>query len=290
MNLSIIVPVYNHEAYVSECFYSILNANISCKHEVVFLDDGSTDNSAVLLEILIKESKKSNYKLLRQVNSGISKTLNRLIEYSSGSHIVICASDDMLLPEGVTERLQFLENNPTKLAVIGDALAIDSNGGTIAQSAMSEYFGVSIEGMLSNIKRELVINWGAIPSTLMVKRKIFDIIGQFDESLKVEDRDFFLRMLSVNLLGFTSANVSCYRILTTSASRGGARKRFDVYNDVARANVRHAKNFSGLEYLYLNSHRLDVRICNKYTPFRFVQILIVKIFRKSIFKALLFLD
>lgn len=289
MNLSILVPVYNHEAYVSECFSSILNANISCEHEVIFLDDGSTDNSAILLEFLINDSKSDNYKLLRQSNSGISKTLNRLIEYSSGNHIVICASDDMILPDGVTERLQFLENNPSKLAVIGDALAIDSTGKTIAQSAMSQYFGVSIKRMFSNIKRELVINWGAIPSTLMVKRKIFDIIGHFDETLKVEDRDFFLRMLSVDLLGFTSAKVSCYRILKSSASRGGPRKRFDVYKDVARANVRHANNFSGIEYLYLSSHRLDLHICSKYTLFRFVQIMLVKIFRKTIFKTFVFL-
>lgn len=92
--LSIIIPVYNTEKHLKKCFDSIINQNNS-EIEVVIVNDGSTDNS----EVIIKEytSKyKDVFTYYKKDNTGVSDTRNFGVEKASGKYIMFLDSDDYI--------------------------------------------------------------------------------------------------------------------------------------------------------------------------------------------------
>lgn len=94
--LSIIMPVYNTEKYVSRAIESILKQKID--FELIIIDDGSTDNSYKICEKY--SSKYENIKLYYQSNSGQSAARNKGISLATGRYITFVDSDDWIV-EGI---------------------------------------------------------------------------------------------------------------------------------------------------------------------------------------------
>jgi glycosyltransferase involved in cell wall biosynthesis len=89
--VSIIVPVYNCEKYISECLNSILNQTYS-NIEIVIVNDGSTDRSEEIInEIKDKDARLTYY---YQENGGPSDARNHGIDRSTGEYIAFIDSDD----------------------------------------------------------------------------------------------------------------------------------------------------------------------------------------------------
>lgn len=95
MKLSIIIPVYNVEAYVESCIMSCVNQDIPLnQYEIIILNDGSTDAS---LEVVQRLSEKySNIKVYSHDNQGLSLTRNTGLELASGTYIWFVDSDDSI--------------------------------------------------------------------------------------------------------------------------------------------------------------------------------------------------
>lgn len=94
VKLSIIVPVYNVKQYLAECITSLLNQNIN-GYEIIFIDDGSTDGS----DLILKEYVKRNpyiCKYIFQNNSGLGPARNRGIREAKGEYIMFVDSDDWI--------------------------------------------------------------------------------------------------------------------------------------------------------------------------------------------------
>lgn len=92
--LSIIVPVYNTEKHLKKCFDSIINQNNS-EIEVVVINDGSTDNSEVIIKEYT-EQYKDVFKYYKKDNSGVADTRNFGIEKATGEYIMFLDSDDYI--------------------------------------------------------------------------------------------------------------------------------------------------------------------------------------------------
>ena len=91
--ISIIIPVYNAEVYVSECLQSALNQTLK-EIEIICIDDGSTDKS---LEILKTFAEKDDpIILIHQPNGGLGKARNTGLSKASGEYIMFLDSDDFL--------------------------------------------------------------------------------------------------------------------------------------------------------------------------------------------------
>ena len=103
MKLSIVIPVYNVEQYVTRCLGSVLK-HLTQEVEVIVINDGSTDSSMdICQKILEKEYK--NIKLLSQENRGLAATRNRGIEEANGDYIMFLDSDDELSPDAISKLL-----------------------------------------------------------------------------------------------------------------------------------------------------------------------------------------
>lgn len=105
--MSIIVPVFNTEKYLSKCLNSILSYEIQL--EVVCINDGSTDKSLDLLKVF--ETKDKRVRIYDQKNQGLSAVRNKGIKLSKSPYIMFVDSDDFITSCGVELVLEFLEKN-----------------------------------------------------------------------------------------------------------------------------------------------------------------------------------
>lgn len=91
--LSIIVPIYNAEKYLSECIESILNQTFQ-NFELILVDDGSTDSCPRLCDFYEKAN--SKVKVIHQKNMGVAVARNAGIDMAEGEYITFVDSDDYI--------------------------------------------------------------------------------------------------------------------------------------------------------------------------------------------------
>lgn len=91
--ISIIVPVYNVEKYLEKCLHSICEQTYK-NLEIIVVDDGSTDGSGEICDLLAKEDKR--IKVIHQPNAGLSAARNRGLDIASGEYIGFVDSDDWI--------------------------------------------------------------------------------------------------------------------------------------------------------------------------------------------------
>ena len=93
VKISVIVPCYNVEKYLSECLESIVNQTLK-DIEIICIDDGSTDKTSQILKSYLQ--KDSRIKLITQKNKGLSASRNIGIEKSKGDYISFIDADDYM--------------------------------------------------------------------------------------------------------------------------------------------------------------------------------------------------
>lgn len=101
IKVSVIVPVYNEEQYISSTLDSIINQNFK-DFELIVVDDGSTDNTLKIVNDKLSDSK-INHKIIHQENNGVSSARNRGIEESCGEYIVFVDADDYILTDHLSQ-------------------------------------------------------------------------------------------------------------------------------------------------------------------------------------------
>ena len=95
--LSIVVPVYNVEAFLKKCIDSLLDQDLQPdKYEIILVDDGSTDSCGSLCDTLAAGHE--NIRVIHQQNRGLSGARNTGIALASGKYIQFVDSDDYLCP------------------------------------------------------------------------------------------------------------------------------------------------------------------------------------------------
>lgn len=108
MDVSIIVTAFNYARYIDECLDSCLGQqHTDLKYEVIVVDDGSTDDTPVLL----LRRRDSRLRLLRTENSGVELAFNRGFEAACGRYIVRVDADDALAPNYLSRMAPMLEQS-----------------------------------------------------------------------------------------------------------------------------------------------------------------------------------
>ena len=106
--VSIIIPVFNASKYIEETIKSIEKQTYK-NYEVIFIDDGSSDNS---IEIIQKyKLKNSKMKLIKSTHQGVSKTRNIGIKNARGRYLTFLDADDIWLPNKLEEQVNFIRKN-----------------------------------------------------------------------------------------------------------------------------------------------------------------------------------
>lgn len=101
-SISIIVPVYNTEKYLSCCIDSILNQTFKY-FEILLIDDGSTDKSGQICDEYIQRDKR--IKVFHKINTGVSDTRNYALHIATGKYVIFMDADDYWTIKTVLEQL-----------------------------------------------------------------------------------------------------------------------------------------------------------------------------------------
>lgn len=120
--ISIIVPVYNAEAYLEDCIQSLIEQTMR-ECEFIFINDGSSDSSQEILESY--QNRDSRIILLNQQNQGISMARNAGIEISKGTYIGFMDNDDVVKKDMFENLYRFAQESNLDIAVSRTILGRD---------------------------------------------------------------------------------------------------------------------------------------------------------------------
>lgn len=123
--LSFILPVYNVQEELPRCLDSILKQTMDSSHfEVIAVDDGSSDNSAAILDRFALEH--SFFRVHRQSNHGLGAARNTGLKMAEGKYIVFIDSDDYILPSYAEKLVDAMTKTGADMGIC-DAV-IEKNG------------------------------------------------------------------------------------------------------------------------------------------------------------------
>ncbi|MGD0400043.1 MAG: glycosyltransferase [Syntrophobacteraceae bacterium] len=181
--ISVIIPTFNRAKFLVEAVRSVADQkDVPEDIEIIVVDDGSTDNT---VEALAPLSGKIVY--IRQEHSGVSKARNLGISRSSGEWIAFLDSDDLWLPGKLRAQMKFFSDHPETSLCQTDEIWIRNGRRLNARKYHRKPSGYCFPLLL---ERCLVS-----PSAVVVHRRVFDLVGLFDESLPAcEDYDLWLRI------------------------------------------------------------------------------------------------
>ena len=124
--ISVVMPVYNGEKYLSEAIESILNQTF-LNFELIVINDGSTDNTAGILDRYRKKDRRI-VKNSHTQNQGIVYSLNQGLKLARGKYIARMDSDDISCSDRLEKQAGYLESNPQIGILGGDVIYINPAG------------------------------------------------------------------------------------------------------------------------------------------------------------------
>jgi glycosyltransferase involved in cell wall biosynthesis len=185
--ISVIITTYNRENLVLRALKSVLNQTFKY-FEVLLVDDGSTDNTHQAIKEIQKEDKRVVY--IYQENKGWPSALNTGLSNTQGRYIAFLDSDDEWLPEKLEKQISFLENNKSfdGVTCYGNIILDDKEKIKLGVLKQSDDYNNQLKKLING-------DFRSIPSSLLLKKEIFEKVGYYDEFLKLStDADMMIRI------------------------------------------------------------------------------------------------
>lgn len=216
MTLSIIIPVYNAEAYLRECLDSIMAQSFDDEYEVILVNDGSKDGSLSICEEYAKKHK--NTTVLTGKNAGVSAARNKALDIAKGKWLLFVDADDKLLPNALT--ILYARASTTGADIIlANAVKLE---GTKYSRPIHKLPNETLPNVIFHIKHFAL--WG-----YLIRREVVHTHHlRFIEGLAYsEDRIFIYQLVRYcQTIAYADTPVYAYRINTMSVcqSKNGLRK------------------------------------------------------------------
>jgi glycosyltransferase involved in cell wall biosynthesis len=179
--VSVIIPTYNRGWIIREAIDSVLEQDF-IDFELIVVDDGSTDDTADILKTFGRD-----INVIRQSNQGVSAARNRGIAASSGQLIAFLDSDDLWLSHKLAVQVEFFTSQPDAMICQTQEQWVRNGVRVNLQKRHHKFSGMIFERSL-----ELCL---VSPSAVMIKKRLLEEVGRFDERLPAcEDYDLWLRI------------------------------------------------------------------------------------------------
>jgi glycosyltransferase involved in cell wall biosynthesis len=181
--VSVITPVYNGAHTIARAIESVFAQSFR-DFEMIVVDDGSTDDT---LDILGGYG--NRVALLQQSHQQQAVARNLAVKQSRGEYLTFLDADDSWLPEKLAQCIEVLDRDPRCVLVYSNLIATGSDGADLAieMTPAPVAHAPSMEELLTRL-------WPIVPSTVVMRREVFDRIGGFSPALAgCEDIFFWLR-------------------------------------------------------------------------------------------------
>jgi glycosyltransferase involved in cell wall biosynthesis len=207
--VSVVIPTYNRAALVVEAVDSVLKQSFQ-DYEIVVVDNGSTDETAVRLAAFGRA-----VRAIRLDNRGWNTVVfrNPGIAAARGELIAFLDDDDLWLPDKLERQIALLDSDGAIGFVYSDLQLLYPDG------ALSEPVLPARHWRGGAVLDELLAGCFISCSTLVVRRRLLDRVGWFDETLAgCEDYDLLLRLAAVAKAGCVAAPLALRRLHQANAS------------------------------------------------------------------------
>ncbi len=234
--VSVIIPTYNCATWLAECLQSVLDQSRP-PDEIIVIDDGSSDDTEPVIDRF-----KSEIIFIRQENQGQSVARNNGVAISSGKWLAFMDADDIWFPHKLEKQLDYLKQNPHFSMV-----ASDMTEGVNLDSETTSLFSKFADIHEGKIFRRLLRSSYIFPSTVVIRKSVYDKFGGFDPSLQMmEDLDLFMKVARDYEIGIiqerhafrrrhlTSISKNEHALLKKAAFWDSAENRFGPFTDEER--------------------------------------------------------
>mgnify|MGYP001358427466 CR=1 FL=1 len=238
--ISVVMPVYNTEKYVSGAIESILGQTYK-DFELIMINDGSTDGS---LSIMEKYSRADPRIRLagRKERQGVAVSLNEGLAMARGEYIARMDADDISLPERFEKQIAFLEEHPD-IAVVGSSiLVIDPEGLPLTPCILPPTHEEIDRDLMKYLMKRRMYH-----PTMMMRRSVLAAAGGYRKEFAAEDYDLLLRLVEVCKVANLPEVLLKYREHFSSVGATAYNKEHDsTFEALRQAYERRGLKFEGI--------------------------------------------
>lgn len=209
-SVTVLLPIYNAEAFIEEAVKSILNQTYS-DFELLCINDGSTDNS----ESILRNFSDTRIRIENNPsNIGLIATLNRGIDLAQGKYIARMDADDIALPNRLALQVKALEAAP-QLALVSGFVECINTDGEVTGAWNTDREAKTEQEIRLLLPRTNCIAHPTVMIRTTIARSFYYNLSQY----AAEDWDLWLRILSAGFrIGKVNEVVLQYRIHPTSVT------------------------------------------------------------------------
>ena len=209
VKFSVVIPLYNKEKEIKNTIESILNQTYK-PDEIIIIDDGSTDNSALIVEKYFK----NKVKLIRQKNCGETCARNRGIKEAKNEFICFIDADDLWKKDFLEEIAKLIKDFPEAVVYSTSHKMIDENGKIISSKVS---LPKNFRGYLDNFIKIFKDNYGIINSSSVCIKKSINPVFPVGEK-KGGDLCAWIELSLKGKFAFVNKPLSIYKLDASNRS------------------------------------------------------------------------
>jgi glycosyltransferase involved in cell wall biosynthesis len=227
--VSVCIPTFNGDRFIAEAISSILSQTYPTL-EIIVADDGSTDQTAAIVKTF-QDKTSIDILLFSHQHLGLAQNCNFALSQAQGKYIKFLFQDDLLSPDCITQMVQLAEQDPEiglvfsprEICFLDEVAETDSDLISIYQDFQNIHQAWSSLKPIQQGEELLTdphlfkhpINKIGEPSTVLIRREVFEKIGGFDPQLnQLVDLDLWLRIMGNYKVGFVNKILSYFRLHT----------------------------------------------------------------------------
>ena len=224
------ITTHNRGDLVVEAVESVL-AQTYRDRELVVVDDGSTDDTEERLRPYL-----DRIRYVRQENRGRGGARNRALAEANGDYVGFLDSDDLWLPDRLERQVPVLDARPHVALVHGQVELVDESGNLLARETEWHRGLWSSANSAPATYERYAHECRCLTSTILVRRRVLETLGGFDETMGQEDLDLYLRLLQEHEIAFLDGPpLARYR---SHGAQTGHRELTLGHIDVCRKHLR----------------------------------------------------
>jgi glycosyltransferase involved in cell wall biosynthesis len=221
--LAIIIPVYNGERFIEKAIRSIAFQTLQ-PNEIVVVNDGSTDRTSEILKGLDVP----NLKVIEQDNTGVSLARNNGIKETNSEILAFMDVDDFWHAQKLEIQTNELNDRNYDLVYTDIVRVSEAETNIPEHSLIADVKSAVTETMPVEA---IIYKPHLTTSSVMVKRKVFEAVGGFDETFKTaEDQVFYMDVVNEYKVGCIKLPLTYKRYVKNSLSSG-----IETYSDSLKA-------------------------------------------------------
>lgn len=201
--VSVIMPVYNAEAYLAEALDSLLRQTYE-NFELIIINDGSKDNSQAIIDTYV--ARDDRIIALHQTNKGVVAAANRAASKARGKYIIRTDSDDISFNTRLEDLVACALSHPEAVVISGNIEVINERGEFVYRHIIPPY--------TEEIKRAMYLRNPLPNGATLIRRDAFEEVGRYSDVF-AEDFHLWVKLFDKGDFVATDSFVYRWRINST---------------------------------------------------------------------------